>query len=166
MERFIFLSLSLLVVALSLSGKAGADPQCPFGWFFYNGQCYKVFRQRKSWHEAEMCCRQQEEGSHLASIHSWEESWFVARVVSQNVYLFNVWIGLSDPEKQRTWVWSDGSSFRYRSWKRGEPNNLFWNEYCIELWSFSGYLRWNDQRCRSRRYFICKFQPQGEGSTW
>uniref|UniRef100_A0A646QEZ7 C-type lectin n=1 Tax=Thelotornis mossambicanus TaxID=1328036 RepID=A0A646QEZ7_9SAUR len=165
MQRFIFLSLGLLVVALSLSGTA-ADPNCRFDWFSYNGHCYKVFKQLRSWNNAEMFCRQQAEGGHLASIQSWGEAAYVASVVSRDVFLFNVWIGLSDPGKQHTWVWSNGSRFSYRSWKAGEPNNFLWREYCVELWSLSGYLKWNDQSCSSLRYFICKFQPQGEGSTW
>ncbi|XP_026579149.1 C-type lectin lectoxin-Lio2-like [Pseudonaja textilis] len=165
MKRFLFLSLGLLVVALSLRG-SGANLQCPFEWSFFNGHCYKVFKTLKSWREAEISCRQQEEGSHLASIQSWAESAYVAKLTSHDVFLINVWIGLSDPEKRRIWKWSDGSRFLYRSWKRGEPNNFLWNEYCVELWSWSGYLSWNDQNCRSRRYFVCKFEPQDEGSTW
>uniref|UniRef100_A0A098LY96 C-type lectin n=1 Tax=Opheodrys aestivus TaxID=186591 RepID=A0A098LY96_9SAUR len=165
MQRFTFLSLVLLVVAVSLSGSA-ADPLCPFGWSFYNEHCYKVFKKLKNWNSAENFCRHQEEGGHLASIHSLAEATYVANLVSRNVFLINVWIGLSDPRKRRTWAWSDGSRFRFQSWKRGEPNNFFWRESCVELWSLSGYLRWNDQRCSSKRYFICKFQPQGEGSTW
>uniref|UniRef100_R4G2Q0 LP-Bra-16 n=1 Tax=Brachyurophis roperi TaxID=1295043 RepID=R4G2Q0_9SAUR len=165
MKRFILLSLGLLVVALSLRG-TGASPQCPSEWSFFNGHCYKFFKTLKSWREAEMSCRQQEEGSHLTSIQSWAESDYVAKLIPRDVFFVNVWIGLSDPEKRRIWKWSDGSKFLYRSWKRGEPNNFFWNEYCVELWNWPGYLRWNDQNCRFKRYFICKFQPQGEGSTW
>uniref|UniRef100_A0A8C6YFN5 C-type lectin domain-containing protein n=1 Tax=Naja naja TaxID=35670 RepID=A0A8C6YFN5_NAJNA len=77
----------------------GADPSCPFEWSSYNGHCYKVVKKFRSWPEAEMFCRQQEEGSHLASIQSLAESAYVANLVSRNVVLINVWIGLSDPQK-------------------------------------------------------------------
>uniref|UniRef100_R4FIG0 LP-Fur-6 n=1 Tax=Furina ornata TaxID=529697 RepID=R4FIG0_9SAUR len=165
MARFISLSLGLLVVALSLRGTV-ANPQCPYEWSFFNGYCYKVFKQLKSWRDAEMSCRRQEEGSHLASIQSSAESSYVARLISRNVFFINVWIGLSDPERRGIWKWSDGSRFLYKSWKKGEPNNFLGNQYCVELWSLSGYLSWNDKNCWSKLYFICKFQPQDEGSTW
>uniref|UniRef100_A0A182C5T5 C-type lectin n=1 Tax=Phalotris mertensi TaxID=1260334 RepID=A0A182C5T5_9SAUR len=162
MERFIF--GVLLVVALSLSG-TGADPQCPVTWSFYDGHCYKLFKQLKNWGDAERFCRQEEEGAHLASIHSKRERDFVAEMVSRKVYLLNVWIGLWASWKPRFWRWSNGYSFRYESWALGEPNNFLWSEYCVTLTSISGYLKWNDQNCGFQCHFICKFQPQGEGST-
>ncbi|KAM3833408.1 C-type lectin lectoxin-Lio2-like [Vipera latastei] len=168
MGRFISVSFGLLVVFLSLSG-TGADQDCAFDWSSFNGSCYKFFELRKTWEDAEMYCRQEEEGGHLASIHSWNESAYMARLASNRAGLLpaisNVWIGLSDPEENRKWQWSDGSHFLYKSWKRGEPNHLWRNEYCVELSLFSGYFRWNGQRCGSMRYFICKFQPQVEGSN-
>ncbi|XP_070610641.1 C-type lectin lectoxin-Lio1 [Erythrolamprus reginae] len=163
MERFIF--AALLVVALSLSG-TGADPQCPSRWASSDGYCYKVFKEYKRWDDAEMFCRREVEGGHLVSIHSEREAKFLARLVFKKFILLNVWIGLSSSGKHGNWRWSDGSSFYYTSWALREPNNFLWNKYCVGLVSITGHPKWNYQNCRSKRYFVCKAQPQGEGSTW
>ncbi|XP_039174594.1 C-type lectin lectoxin-Lei1-like isoform X1 [Crotalus tigris] len=167
MGRFICVSFGLLVVFLSLSG-TGADSDCPSGWSFFQQHCYRVFKQRMNWADAERSCSRKAEGGHLASIQSLAESAYVAQLASSPPRLSNVWIGLSGtgkPFQKPTWQWSDGSPFGYQSWKRRQPDNLFGIEYCVELSLFSGYLQWNDQRCGSWRYFVCKFQPQVEGSS-
>ncbi|XP_039174600.1 C-type lectin lectoxin-Lei1-like isoform X4 [Crotalus tigris] len=198
MGRLIFVSFGLLVVFLSLSG-TGADSDCPSGWSFFDQHCYRVFKQRMTWADAERSCSRKAEGGHLASIQSLAESAYVAQLASSPPRLSNVWIGLSgsrkdtfpflsvprsefvetsrdrapsslgnvasQPFQKPTWQWSDGSPFGYQSWKRRQPDNLFGIEYCVELSLFSGYLQWNDQRCGSWRYFVCKFQPQVEGSS-
>uniref|UniRef100_A0A098LWY1 C-type lectin n=1 Tax=Pantherophis guttatus TaxID=94885 RepID=A0A098LWY1_PANGU len=163
MGRFIFVTLSLLVVAFSLNG-TGADHPCPLDWFSFEHFCYKLIKQWKTWADAETFCVQQQNGSHLASIQSWAESAYVANVVSTNVRLTSVWIGLSDPEKKGTWEWSDGSKLGYTSWARREPNDLD-DKYCVELSRRSRYLGWKVVDCESKRFFICKLQPKSEGGT-
>ncbi|XP_058047302.1 low affinity immunoglobulin epsilon Fc receptor-like [Ahaetulla prasina] len=132
MGRFIFVSLSLLVVALSLSGVKGCC--CPNDWLSRNGFCYKVNDQFKTWNDAEMLCRKFKPGCHLASIHSMAESADLAEYITD--YLNgdgNVWIGLNDPQKKHNWVWSDRSCTDYYSWNSGEPNNQQNKENCVEL---------------------------------
>uniref|UniRef100_A0A1W7RK10 C-type lectin 5 n=1 Tax=Agkistrodon contortrix contortrix TaxID=8713 RepID=A0A1W7RK10_AGKCO len=167
MGRFIFVSFGLLVVFLSLSG-TGADQPCPPDWSFFDQSCYQVFNQLKTWEEAERSCMQEAEGAHLASIQSLEESAYVARLASNPPRLSRVWIGLSGTRKLfqgRTWQWTDGSPFGYQSWERGQPNNFLSKKYCVELSRISRYLKWKDQPCWFLRYFVCKFQPQVEGSS-
>uniref|UniRef100_A0A1W7RBC2 Cadam10_CTL-12 n=1 Tax=Crotalus adamanteus TaxID=8729 RepID=A0A1W7RBC2_CROAD len=164
MGRFIFVSFGLLVLFLSLSG-TGADSDCPSGWSFFEQHCYRVFKQLKTWEAAERSCSQKAEGGHLASIQSLAESAYVAQLASNPPRLSNVWIGLSGSRKGGNWQWTDGSPFDYQSWKRGQPNNFLSKKYCVALSLFSGYLRWKDQPCWFLRYFVCKFQPQIEGSS-
>ncbi|XP_058047709.1 uncharacterized protein LOC131202621 [Ahaetulla prasina] len=155
MGRFIFVSLGLLVVAFSLNGAKGCC--CPSDWLPENGFCYKVFNEHKNWNDAETFCRTYKPGCHLASIHGSEESTELAEYVSD--YLKsggNVWIGLNDPQKQRSWQWTDRSQSNYLPWKQGEPNNSGNNEYCVELWRDSGYKDWNDENCASTRAYLCK----------
>nr|UMK70500.1 C-type lectin 2 [Tropidolaemus subannulatus] len=168
MGRFIFVSFSLLVVFLSLSG-TGAGQRCPPGWSSFNQSCYQVFKQPMRWAEAEMSCTRKAEGSHLASIQSLAESAYVAELVSNRTKLSGVclpfgvflcprvWIGLSDPWNNGNWQWTDGSTFGYQSWKQGQPDNFLRNEYCVELLPLTEYLKWNDVSCTSNRYFVCKF---------
>nr|ABP94110.1 venom C-type lectin mannose binding isoform 1 variant 2 [Tropidechis carinatus] len=155
MGRFLLVTLSLLVVAFSLNGANSCC--CPQDWLPRNGFCYKVFNDLKNWNDAEMFCRKFKPGCHLASIHSNADSADLAEYASD--YLKsdgNVWIGLNDPRKQRTWVWSDRSPTNYYSWNRGEPNNSKNNEYCVHLWALSGYLKWNDTPCKALYSFICQ----------
>ncbi|XP_032094206.1 C-type lectin lectoxin-Lei1-like [Thamnophis elegans] len=160
MGRFIFLSMGLLVVALSLSG-AGADHHCPPSWSSFNEFCFKLFKQWETWNDAEMSCRQAQNSSHLASIHSWAESFHVGRLLSRHFILNNVWIGLSDPQKNLTWEWSDGSEVSFTRWN-SDPNNLRNKGNCVQLSKFSGYRQWNAVNCGSRHFFICKIQPESE----
>uniref|UniRef100_M9T298 Lectin-Cyl-2 n=1 Tax=Cylindrophis ruffus TaxID=186578 RepID=M9T298_CYLRU len=171
MKCFASVTLSWLVMVLFLSGTE-AQNKCPNDWLFYNNYCYKYFDKHLTWSDAEIYCRDQMMGAHLASIHDWAESFQLYKYLSNHaqVHLFirdHVWIGLGDPQKRRIWRWSDGSSFNYTSWNQGEPNNLFYSEYCVELWANSRYIKWNDKNCKSWQSFLCKYPlPQLEGSTW
>lgn len=53
------------------------------------------------------------------------------------------------------WVWvSNGQSVdHFAKWRKGEPNNAFENEHCIELLSDG---QWNDNNCDKKRKFICE----------
>nr|A7X401.1 RecName: Full=C-type lectin lectoxin-Lei1; Short=CTL; Flags: Precursor [Leioheterodon madagascariensis]ABU68499.1 Lectoxin-Lei1 [Leioheterodon madagascariensis] len=155
MRRFLFLSLGVLVVAFSLNG-IGADHHCPWDWFSFDRFCYKVIKQRKNWQDAERFCGQLQNGSHLASIQSWAESKYVAMLLSNNAFLDTVWIGLFEPEKNRSLEWSDGSGFCYTGWERRKRNNVDNKKYCVELSWMSDYLEWNNVKCESRNIFICK----------
>ncbi|XP_070802951.1 C-type lectin mannose-binding isoform-like [Pituophis catenifer annectens] len=155
MGRFIFVSLSLLVVALCLSGVKGCC--CPDDWLPMSGFCYKVNDQLKTWKDAEMFCRKFNPGCHLASIHSKEEAADLADYISDYMKSDgNVWIGLNDPQKKRVWEWSDRSSTNYFSWNSGEPNNQHNKEYCVELLANTGFLKWNDVPCESVHPFLCQ----------
>uniref|UniRef100_A0A8C5WS76 C-type lectin domain-containing protein n=1 Tax=Laticauda laticaudata TaxID=8630 RepID=A0A8C5WS76_LATLA len=140
MGQFIIVNLSLLVMALSLRGVKGCC--CPDDWLSMNGFCYKVNDELKTWNHAEMFCRKLKPGCHLASIHNVAESADLAEYISD--YLKgsgNVWIGLNDPQKKRTWEWSDRSLTNYFSWNSGEPNNQHNKEYCVELLTKTGTPR-------------------------
>nr|UMK70506.1 C-type lectin 8 [Tropidolaemus subannulatus] len=163
MGRCIFVSFGLLVVFLSLSG-TGADERCLPGWSLFDQSCYRVFRQRMRWANAEMSCRREAEGSHLASIQSLAESDFLARLVSIRARVYSVWIGLSYTRENGNWQWTDGSPFNYQFWNGKKPKNLLRRESCVFLRRFFGFLRWSYQPCWVPRYFVCKSQPQIEGS--
>ncbi|XP_032077956.1 C-type lectin BfL-2-like isoform X2 [Thamnophis elegans] len=155
MGRFIFLTFSLLVVALCLRGAKGY--QCPLDWLPGNELCYKVFGERKTWTDAEMFCRKLKPGCHLASIHSKAESADLAEYITHYITRSGqVWIGLNDPKKRRIWEWSDRSSVDYFSWDSGDPDNKWNNELCVHMWSPAGYLKWRDQTCNALHPFICQ----------
>ncbi|XP_061493975.1 C-type lectin lectoxin-Thr1-like [Rhineura floridana] len=148
--------LGVLIASPFLRGVEGAC--CPMDWLPYQGNCYRLFTEKVRWADAEIACINHVPGGHLASIHSQAESVVLAKyVVNYRKDEGNVWIGLRDPKKNRQWLWTDLSSASYKSWNAGEPNNKDNNEYCVELWSQSGYMRWNDENCLSSRAYLCQY---------
>nr|BBN67125.1 bitiscetin-3 subunit alpha [Bitis arietans] len=151
MGRFIFLSSGLLVVFLSLRG-TGADEGCLPDWSSRVEHCYKVFKERKTWEDAEKFCV--ENSGHLASIEGKEEADFVAQLLSQALkkskYDYNVWIGLRDESKtqQCSPQWTDGSLTFYEN--LDEPTK------CFGLGEHTGYRTWTDLPCGQKNPFICK----------
>uniref|UniRef100_A0A670ZMH4 C-type lectin domain-containing protein n=1 Tax=Pseudonaja textilis TaxID=8673 RepID=A0A670ZMH4_PSETE len=101
-------------------------------WLRYQRNCYGLFHEKLSWHEAEIRCQSYGRGTHLASILTWPETLIVSKHIS--AYMkekgVDVWIGLHD---NGNWRWTDESAFNYKNWMRGEPNNLWNSEYCVAL---------------------------------
>ncbi|XP_032076933.1 macrophage mannose receptor 1-like [Thamnophis elegans] len=155
MRRFIFLTFSLLVVALSLRGAKGY--QCPLDWLPGNGLCYKVFGEPKTWNDAELFCRKLKPGCHLASIHSLADSFAVALYLTDYLKIQSrVWIGLWDPNQNFNWEWTDGSKTDYVRWDKDQPDHFENKEFCVEIVHYTGYLRWNDQKCTFLHSFLCQ----------
>ncbi|XP_035695721.1 uncharacterized protein LOC118429347 [Branchiostoma floridae] len=113
---------------------------------------YRVYNEAKTYSEAQRRCQQ--DGGHLADLKTPAIAAAVSRLVdSRNGY----WIGLNDINHEGGWHWSDGvplSSCSYKNWYPGEPNNRG-NEDCVHLLPNEG-LRWNDNSCNARKYFICQ----------
>ncbi|XP_034618740.1 C-type lectin lectoxin-Enh4-like [Trachemys scripta elegans] len=107
---------------------------CPGCWLPFHDSCYRYVPQEKNWLEAEADCQQHWPGAHLASIHSAEEKNMLAHYIKGDPTKKNhVWIGLSDPDHDQTWRWSDDSSFNFRAWDKGQPNHGTEDEHCTVL---------------------------------
>ena len=126
-----------------------------------DSNCYKVFRSKLSWQDAENYCVR--EGGHLASIHSKEENDFVAKLASPVVGRAEPWIGGNDLTAEGSWAWSDGSTFSFTSWGNSpsQPDNAGNNENCLTTnWWNAG--QWNDLSCSLQdrvKHFVCKIVP-------
>uniref|UniRef100_A0A8C3FDW1 C-type lectin domain-containing protein n=1 Tax=Chrysemys picta bellii TaxID=8478 RepID=A0A8C3FDW1_CHRPI len=103
-------------------GRGIRTTSCRRGWLHYNYQCSSQGSTG---------------GSHLASILTEAEGNMVANYITRSGSKDYVWIGLHDPDKDRTWTWTDGSLYRYKAWIAGEPRDLN-NEYCTELLKYRG----------------------------
>ncbi|XP_078146312.1 ladderlectin-like [Centroberyx gerrardi] len=125
----------LLCATFALKGNAAAkkpDPSCALGWSPYGSRCFIFNNNPVNWVQAEQHCLTL--GANLASVHSLEEYEFIqAMVKGSSGSLPETWIGGSDNAQDRTWFWSDGSSFDYLLWNSGEPNNSGGREPCIEM---------------------------------
>ncbi|XP_075780138.1 C-type lectin-like [Pelodiscus sinensis] len=138
---------------------------CRNGWFRYRNHCYRFFSEKLTWSAAEVKCQNHHPGAHLASILSDAERDVVDQYLSESTSTELVWIGLHDPNKDKTWVWTDGSVYRYKAWNIGEPNNAKGREYCVELLVTTGYKNWNDDPCEMKIPYLCKYRlPAGSSA--
>ncbi|KAG9476304.1 hypothetical protein GDO78_003065 [Eleutherodactylus coqui] len=104
-------------------------------------------------------CQSYGHGAHLASILDAAEADIIGTHISAQKINHPVWIGLHDPEQNRRWKWTDGSTYNYRSWLRNQPDNYHQKEYCVELSCIEKFQTWNDAICNQASPYVCKFKP-------
>nr|P81397.1 RecName: Full=Snaclec rhodocetin subunit alpha [Calloselasma rhodostoma]1SB2_A Chain A, Rhodocetin alpha subunit [Calloselasma rhodostoma]3GPR_A Chain A, Rhodocetin subunit alpha [Calloselasma rhodostoma] len=129
---------------------------CPDGWSSTKSYCYRPFKEKKTWEEAERFCTEQEKEAHLVSMENRLEAVFVDMVMENNFEnkIYRSWIGLKIENKgQRSNLeWSDGSSISYE--------NLYepYMEKCFLMDHQSGLPKWHTADCEEKNVFMCKFQ--------
>uniref|UniRef100_A0A8B9HXT0 C-type lectin domain-containing protein n=1 Tax=Astyanax mexicanus TaxID=7994 RepID=A0A8B9HXT0_ASTMX len=114
------------------------------GWIYFSSSVYYVSNVKRSWTESRIECRNR--GADLVIINSREEQVFI-NVLGKGQ---EVWIGLSDTEKEGVWKWVDGSELITEFWRPGEPNGLE-KENCL-LTSYD----WIDHGCSLQYVCICE----------
>ncbi|XP_078543369.1 lectin-like [Lissotriton helveticus] len=145
----------IILLCAMFSYSAGQDI-FPSGWAAGFSSYYKYIPTSKTWVEAELHCQSLTAGSHLASVHSPEENDFIQRLVLTSAKGNpQVWIGGSDCYKDRTFMWTDGSSWDYQKWNQREPNNSGGREPCLQF-NFDKPGMWNDEKCGGSMSFVCK----------
>ena len=85
---------------------------------------YKLYREARSWADAEAHCRS--EGVHLASVSSGRLKELAVTVANGK----DVWLGGRDMEG--AWSWSDGSVWNYTNWEAGHPKKGK-NDNCVKM---------------------------------
>uniref|UniRef100_A0A8C8SJE3 C-type lectin domain-containing protein n=1 Tax=Pelusios castaneus TaxID=367368 RepID=A0A8C8SJE3_9SAUR len=106
---------------------------CPREWLHYEGHCYGVFPEKRTWSDAEVECQTHRLGAHLASILSKAEGDTVANYIITSGFRDNIWIGLRDSHQNGRWKWTDGSLYHYSAWESKQPDNEYGVEYCAGL---------------------------------
>ena len=118
------------------------------GWHesvtFLEGSKYKLYKEKKTWSEAEAHCRH--EGSHLASVLREDEQ----KEVSLSS-VSDLWIGGSDQEEEGIWKWTDKSVWDYTAWDVGAGQ-----EEDVQNCLYTQGMVWNDASCDATRAFICQ----------
>uniref|UniRef100_A0A672Y6Y3 C-type lectin domain-containing protein n=1 Tax=Sphaeramia orbicularis TaxID=375764 RepID=A0A672Y6Y3_9TELE len=147
------LLIIVLTVCASLLLQRGG---CPMFWFNFNGRCYKYVATPMTWADAELYCVSQR--ANLVSIHSLEEHNFV-KILIQNFDHAQgwTWIGLSDTQKEGTWMWSDGCPVDFVLWDNGQPDNAGQTEHCVHN-NLGENLKWNDLPCSRALPSVCATQ--------
>ncbi|CAK7292579.1 CD209 antigen-like protein 2 [Vulpes lagopus] len=126
---------------------AGLCRPCPWKWELFQESCYFFSQTQNTWKESISAC--QNLRAQLVIINSTEEQKFLKSWNTRNNQ--RTWIGLSDHHNEGSWKWVDNSPLQLSFWKEGEPNN-HGDEDCVELYSDG----WNDNRCSTENFWICK----------
>ncbi|XP_017540854.1 ladderlectin-like isoform X1 [Pygocentrus nattereri] len=126
---------------------------CPSGWLTYSRRCFKYVDQGMAWISAERHCLSL--GANLVSIHHENEYQLVKALIRAHDPKENpTWIGLSDCQEEKMWIWSDGSKLDYTNWNSNEPN--FSNGECCVHMNWADQKNWNDIPCTQYKYpFVC-----------
>ncbi|XP_035285342.1 lactose-binding lectin l-2-like isoform X2 [Anguilla anguilla] len=157
--------MSNLIFVAVLSGLTLVSEQCadtcPEGWKGFNGCCYKHFDLLKNWWEAESHCMNL--GGHLASVHSNVEYQFLRELNKYSDPHDSIfWIGLTDIQKEGTWVWSDRSAVDFTTWNPGQPDDWQGVEDCVHA-NVPEQKNWNDVYCSQTYHFICAVYSNAAG---
>ncbi|XP_031150853.1 galactose-specific lectin nattectin-like isoform X3 [Sander lucioperca] len=147
----LLLCLSIGLSAASCYGQTSCPGSCPPGWTQFGSRCFSFNFKGKSWTDAESFCKSK--GGNLASVHSEEEHVFlrdfVNQVTGENK---QTWMGGFDSVKEGEWMWSDGSTFDYKHWGPGQPDNHRVAEHCLQM---NHHGKWNDNLCPKILPFLC-----------
>ncbi|GFU46028.1 macrophage mannose receptor 1, partial [Nephila pilipes] len=136
-------------------------PMCNFttssayrsSWYLYNNHCYLVHNEAKyTWDLAQNFC--QDNGAHLASVHSFNETDFIlfaGSIVANSEY----WIGLSAKGLGSSFTWSDGTPFDFLYWKDDSViNQTARVNSCVTFDQQRGF--WTVTNCNLLLGVICK----------
>ncbi|XP_023669558.2 uncharacterized protein [Paramormyrops kingsleyae] len=129
---------------------------CPKGWNIFNDKCYYQFRIKKNWEESKTYCS--EHGGNLAVIESQEEQEFIKTFIKDG----NSWIGLTDREREGSWLWVNGAELKESFWAIGEPNDRTepWiprrTADCVYFQAKDGV--WFDDDCDKQLNSLCESQ--------
>lgn len=85
---------------------------CPAGWIPFGDDCYQfntAVSQRKTWAAAKRACESIGDFSSLAIIKTKAQQDFIEQTLSIRT---DVWIGLSDNEKEHVFKWTDKTYLR------------------------------------------------------
>ncbi|XP_062416493.1 galactose-specific lectin nattectin-like [Pungitius pungitius] len=126
---------------------------CCYGWTPINGRCFRYNPKPMSWTAAEKSC--QAKGGNLASVHNIREYRVIQYLIMKGSHQNKpTWIGGSDAQEEKKWLWTDGSEFDYILWSAGEPNNGRGRQHCLRM-NHGGDRAWDDVECRVKAPSIC-----------
>ncbi|KAM9349608.1 macrophage mannose receptor 1b [Symphorus nematophorus] len=130
---------------------------CSTPWIPYNGHCFHLQRNVKTWSDAQRECRKA--GGDLVSIRNVEDQSFV---ISQLGFASTdeLWIGLNDIRTEGLFDWSDHSAVTFTSWQFGKPAVSTDAEDCVLITGENG--NWADRSCDETHGFICMKQSATE----
>uniref|UniRef100_A0A1I7ZDP5 C-type lectin domain-containing protein n=1 Tax=Steinernema glaseri TaxID=37863 RepID=A0A1I7ZDP5_9BILA len=91
---------------------------------------------------------------HLLSIHSKEETEFVAALIQKARIGYDVWLGAHRYEN--AFMWLDGTKWDYTNFHEKQPNDLPQNN-CLEIFD-ANFRKWTNYDCEREYPSICKLR--------
>jgi len=120
-----------------------------------NQHLYLYVKQEKSWHFAKDYCASR--GGHLVTIQDASENQFISKLASSGI-----WLGATDEEKERDWLWVTGEPWKFTNWALGEPNNINNNEDYLSSARTEKDPLWNDIDATARLPFVCEWESTAQ----
>uniref|UniRef100_A0ACB8FM49 Uncharacterized protein n=1 Tax=Sphaerodactylus townsendi TaxID=933632 RepID=A0ACB8FM49_9SAUR len=117
------------------------DRLCNKNWTPWGYNCYMYISTPRTFNDAEDECQSYSPNGHLVSIHSRDNTDFLARLL-RNVDT-DVWIGLYTLTGCNGWSWTDGTLYNplSASWDEGQPHNCHnSNQVCLQVTHDSGVM--------------------------
>uniref|UniRef100_A0A8C4XC23 C-type lectin domain-containing protein n=1 Tax=Erpetoichthys calabaricus TaxID=27687 RepID=A0A8C4XC23_ERPCA len=118
---------------------------------------YYYVNEMTNWANAQAYCRSN--FTDLVTIADGKElKEILGNFTRENYPDAEIWIGLKDILVNKTnGTWSNGETFTYRNWNKGEPNNKYVSCGCMYYHrnetNHNG--TWNDCGCKNGKTFIC-----------
>ncbi len=135
------------------NGLIDDGPDCPCKTITSGEATFHLCKWRLSWSEANDFC--QSKGLSLARIDTAEQSKAILKAalkIDDNRW----WFGATDIAKEGTWLWADGTDFRFNYWDSGQPNNNQCGQDCSTLDDVGGGENWVDSHCQQNFPFVCR----------
>ncbi|XP_041841829.1 ladderlectin-like isoform X2 [Melanotaenia boesemani] len=127
--------------------------ECPRGWSKYGRRCFHFVPREMTWSDALKNCWSM--GANLASVLSADEYHWLQKLIADRSHAHpETFLGGTDATHEGNWWWTDGSSFLFSYWCRGEPNNARGRQHCLQM-NHSDKKCWDDWDCRNHLPSIC-----------
>ena len=128
---------------------------CDGDWKHFNGHCYLVVRQYKSWDDATAYCTSK--NSYLLDVTTDTEREFATELLRNYRYFF--WIGATDRDTTGRFIYYHSKlPIPEKYWGQGEPDNYRGNQHCVVVYpnTRSGGVELRDYSCNFRYHFVCE----------
>ena len=129
---------------------------CDGIWKHFNGHCYLVVQQHKSWDDASAYCTAK--NSHLLEITTAKERRFVTELVRDYLESW-FWIGAIDRDTTGRFIYHHSKlPIPENYWSQGQPDNAGFNEHCVLMYynTRSTVFELYDYSCSSLDRFVCE----------
>ena len=119
---------------------------------------YKIYITNLNYGDAKAQC--ESDGTFLAIPRSQAENDFFAGLFPNEIF----WIGINDIEQEGSFVAVDGREVSWTNWSPNQPSGVGSNgedEDGVEISTWDGTRRWNDQTVSDEKKFVCSIDIKG-----